>query len=79
MIMHWLMCGAGSVHIAGPCPVCYANEGGLIMGTVTLTYAGRVTAKCIDCNSAVDYYVDANEEKIWKMEPVEAKGMRLET
>ena len=79
MIMHWLMCAAGSVHIVGPCPVCYAKEEGLIMGTVTMTYAGRVTARCIDCNRVVDYYVDANEEKIWKMEPMEANGTRLET
>jgi hypothetical protein len=48
------------------------------MGTVTLTYSGRVTGKCLDCNKTVDYYVDANEEKIWRLDPVEAKGMRIE-
>lgn len=78
MIMRWLACSAGSVHIVGPCPECYAKEGGLIMGTVTLTYSGRVTGKCLDCNKAIDYYVDANEEKIWRLDPVEAKGMRVE-
>jgi hypothetical protein len=78
MVMRWLVCGAGSVHIIGPCPNCYASEGGLIMGTVALTYSGRVTARCLDCGNAVEYYVDANEEKIWRLEPVEAKGMRVE-
>jgi hypothetical protein len=79
MVMRWLACSAGSVHIFGPCPESHAKEEGLIMATIPLTYTGRVTARCLDCNKAVDYYVDANEEKIWRLVPVEAKGMRIET
>jgi len=79
MNMRWLVCGAGSVHIVGPCPDCYGEQGGLLMGTVANTYRGRVTARCLDCGRSVDYYVDANEERIWRLEPVEAKGVRLES
>lgn len=78
MVMRWIACSAGSVHIIGPCPECYAKDEGLIMATVPLTHTGRVTAKCLDCDKAVDYYVDADEEKIWRLVPVEAKGMRIE-
>lgn len=78
MIMRWLACGAGSIHIVGPCPDCYATQGGLLMGTVASTHKGRVTTICLDCNKTVDYYVDAHEEKIWKLDPIEAKGSRVE-
>lgn len=74
MIMRWLVCGAGSIHIVGPCPDCYSSQGGLLLGTVATTYKGRVTAKCLDCNKSLDFFVDAPEEKIWKLEPIEAKG-----
>ena len=78
MIMRWLACGGGSIHIVGPCPDCYATQGGLLMGTVASTHKGRVTTLCLDCNKTVDYYVDAHEEKIWKLDPIEAKGSRVE-
>ena len=78
MTMRWLECGSGSVHVVGPCPDCYANQGGLLLGTVASSYKGRVTAQCIDCGRSVDYYVDAQEEMIWRLEPVEAKGARVE-
>ena len=74
MIMRWIACGAGNLHIVGPCPECYASEGGLLVGTVANTHKGRVHTVCLDCNMAVDYYTDAKEEKLWKLEPVEAKG-----
>jgi len=78
MAMRWLECGSGSVHVVGPCPECYATQGGLLLGTVASSYKGRVTAKCLDCSRSVDYYVDAQEEMIWRLEPVEAKGARVE-
>ena len=78
MTMRWLECGSGSIHVVGPCPDCYATQGGLLMGTVASSYKGRVTAKCLDCSRIVDYYVDAQEEMIWRLEPVEAKGARVE-
>jgi hypothetical protein len=78
MTMRWLECGSGSVHVVGPCPDCYATQGGLLLGTVASSYKGRVTAQCLDCNRSVDYYVDAQEEMIWRLEPVEAKGARVE-
>ncbi len=78
MVMRWLECSGGSVHIAGPCPNCYASQGGLLMGTVSGAYKGRVTAKCVDCGTVIDYYVDAAEGKIWRMEAVETKAGRVE-
>jgi hypothetical protein len=76
--MRWLECGSGSVHIVGPCPECYATQGGLILGTVSGTYRGRITAKCLDCGKTIDYYVDATEGKIWRLDEVEAKGGKIE-
>ena len=76
MIMRWLACGAGNVHLLSSCPKCYATQGGLLVGTISSTHKGRVTALCLDCGYAVDYYVDAQEEKIWKLESIEAKGPR---
>jgi len=78
MLMRWLSCGGGSIHIVGACPNCYSTKGGLLLGTVASTHKGRVSAKCLDCDNEVDYYVDAHDEKIWKMDPVEAKGSRID-
>lgn len=78
MNLRWLVCGAGNLHIVGRCPNCYASQGGLLLGTVSGIYKGRVTASCLDCNTVEDYYVDAPEEKIWKLEPVTAKGLHVE-
>lgn len=79
MTMRWLECGAGSIHIVGPCPDCYATQGGLLLGTAAGTYRGRLTARCIDCGKAIDYYVDSPEGRIWMLQPIESKGARLET
>ena len=78
MNMRWLLCGAGSLHIVGPCPDCYATQGGLLLGTTASTYRGRVSATCLDCGKVVDYYVDSQEEKIWLLQPIESKGARVE-
>jgi len=77
MMMRWLSCGTGNVHIVGTCPDCYATQGGLVLGTAASGYAGRVTAKCVDCGKNIDYYIDAGQEKIWKLDPVESKGVQL--
>jgi len=78
MAIRWLECGTGNLHIVGPCPRCGDRRGGLLLGTVAGTFRGRITAKCTDCNEAVDYYVDAHEGRIWSLVPVEAKGSRTE-
>jgi hypothetical protein len=31
----------------------------------------------VDCGKNIDYYVDASQEKIWKLDPVESKGVQL--
>jgi hypothetical protein len=78
MIMRWLSCGTGSVHIVGTCPDCYATQGGLLLGTAAAGFAGRISAKCVDCGKNIDYYIDASQEKIWKLDPVESRGVRVE-
>ena len=78
MNLRWLVCGAGNLHIVGPCPDCYASQGGLLLGTVASSFKGRVSAKCLDCGKVEDFYVDAQEEKIWRLEPVFAKGLRVQ-
>ena len=74
MTMRWLACGTSTAHILGPCPECHDTQGGLLFGTVATNYKGRVHTVCIDCSKTVDYYTDAKEEKLWKLETVETKG-----
>lgn len=77
MAMRWLECSGGNVHLVGPCPDCYAEHGGLLVGTVTSSYKGRVTTSCVDCNNVMDYYVDAQEGRVWRLDPIEAKGVTI--
>ena len=74
MVMRLIACEAGHVHIIGPCPHCYYAQGGLLLGTVANDYKGRVHTICMDCGVTIDYYIDAKEEKLFKLESVEAKG-----
>ena len=62
----------------GACPNCYATESGLLLGTTAAGYAGRIAATCVDCGKSVDYYVDATEQKIWRLDPVESKRIPSE-
>jgi len=50
----------------------------LLLGTAAAGYAGRTTAKCVDCGKSIDYYVDSTVEKIWKLDPVESKAVPIE-
>ncbi len=77
MVMRWLECSGGNIHLVGPCPTCFEQGGGLIVGTVSSSYKGRITAKCFDCGEMQDYYVDAQEGKVWKLEEIEAKGLHV--
>lgn len=78
MKLRWLVCGSGNVHIVGPCPNCFVTQSGLLLGTVASTYKGRVTAKCVDCGKTEDYYVDASDGKIWRMDEIIAKGVHVQ-
>jgi hypothetical protein len=78
MIMRWLSCGTGNMHIVGTCAGCYGTQGGLLLGTFATGYAGRISAKCVDCGKAIDYYVDSTVEKVWRLDPVESKRVPLE-
>lgn len=78
MMMRWLSCGTGNMHIVGTCAGCYGTQGGLLLGTFATGYAGRVSAKCVDCGKAADYYVDSSVEKVWRLDPVESKRVPLE-
>ena len=61
MVMRWLMCGLGNMHIIGPCAGCESSRGGVILGTVGYAFRGVVTAKCVDCGKSVDYYVGCRQ------------------
>jgi hypothetical protein len=78
MMMRWLSCGTGNMHIVGTCAGCYGTQGGLLLGTFATGYAGRISAKCVDCGKAIDYYVDSTVEKVWRLDPVESKRVPLE-
>jgi len=78
MQLRWLVCGSGNAHIIGPCPDCFSTQSGLLLGTVAGSYKGRVTARCVDCGRAEEYYVDAGEERIWRLEEVGVKGAGVE-
>jgi len=69
--VRWFVCQVGNLHVTGPCPDCYASQGGLLGGTLLTKDRGRVTTKCANCGKTVDYYVDSLEEKSWRLEPVE--------
>lgn len=77
-MMYWVPCGTENLHIMGACPNCYTTQGGLLLGTATKGYAGKITANCIDCGKAVDYYIDCGAEEIWMLEPVESRGVPRE-
>jgi hypothetical protein len=74
MTVRLLSCGMGNIHLIVPCHHCYATRGGLMTGIAAKTHKGRLTAKCLDCGATADYFVDAREDRIWKLEPVEAEG-----
>lgn len=75
MIMRMIACDAGNVHVIGPCPKCYDAEGGLLLGSVSNVFEGRVQTACMDCAEVVDYYIDAKKEQLWKLEPIEGRGI----
>lgn len=78
MPMRWIKCPAvpagGNIHLIGPCPNCSDSKGGLLIGTVSGSFKGRITAECLECGTVVDFYIEAEEGNVWRLEPVEAKG-----
>lgn len=78
-IAQLVSCGAGNLHIIVTCPRCHSVKGGLLFATVPGTFIGITTAKCTDCSEAIDYYIDAKENGIWRMEAVDIKGDYIST
>ena len=76
MSVRCLECGGGNLHIVGPCPYCESTKGGLLVGTIAGTYKGLVMARCAECGKGVDYYVDAHQGRVWKLEEIEVKRGR---
>lgn len=62
----------------GHLPTVLCPKGGLLLGTVGNGYAGRMAAKCVDCGKAMDYYIESAEQKVWKLDPVDSKGVHLD-
>jgi len=78
-IARWIICGTGNLHIYGTCPSCHSIQGGLLFSTVAATFMGVTTAKCTDCSETYNYYVDAREQGIWKMEAIVPKRSSILT
>ena len=74
--LRWLVCEDGDVHIVGPCPRCFQSSGGMLIGTSETATGGITRAECADCGETIDYYVDPENQQIWKAqvirEPVNA-------
>ena len=71
--LRWLICGRGNLHIVAPCPRCGDTKGGLLLGTVALAFRGVARLGCADCNEAVDYYVEASQGQIWRLDEQEVR------
>lgn len=56
-----------------PQPQC---EKGLLVGAIGSQHIGIVSAGCIDCDNAMDFYVHSGEHKAWLMQPIEMETGR---
>ncbi|MFC2000443.1 hypothetical protein ACFLXE_06805 [Chloroflexota bacterium] len=72
-MLRWLVCGGGNLHIVAPCPSCHGTQGGLLLGTVAIAFRGVARVGCADCNEVVDYYVEASQGQIWRLDEQEVR------
>jgi len=68
--LRWLVCEDGDVHIFGPCPRCFHTNGGMLLGSSSTASRGIARAKCTDCDEAIDYFVDPQQQQMWKAEAI---------
>lgn len=69
-ILRWLACEDGDVHIFGPCPRCFHTSGGMLLGSTSPACRGIARAKCTECNETIDYFVDPQQQQMWKAEAI---------
>jgi hypothetical protein len=68
--LRWLVCEDGDVHIIGPCPRCFHTGGGMLLGSTLTASRGIARAKCTDCDETIDYFVDPQQQQMWKAEAI---------
>ena len=66
----WLVCEDGDVHIFGPCPRCFSTSGGMLLGSTLTSSRGIARAQCSDCGETIDYFVDPQQQQMWKAEAI---------
>jgi len=68
--LRWLVCEDGDVHIFGPCPRCFHTSGGMLLGSTSTASRGIARAKCAECGETIDYFVDPQQQQMWKAEAI---------
>lgn len=68
--LRWLVCEDGDVHIFGPCPRCFHTSGGMLLGSTSTASRGIARAKCTECGETIDYFVDPQQQQMWKAEAI---------
>ena len=69
-ILRWLACEDGDVHVFGPCPRCFHTNGGMLLGSTTPGSRGIARVKCTECDETIDYFVDPQQQQMWKAEAI---------
>ena len=69
-ILRWMACQHGDVHVVGPCPRCFHTSGGMLLGSSLAAHGGITTAKCTECGETIDYFVDPQQQQMWKAEAI---------
>ncbi|MBN2099681.1 MAG: hypothetical protein JW753_08805 [Dehalococcoidia bacterium] len=68
--LRWLICEDGDVHIFGPCPRCFSTNGGMLIGSSLTASKGIARAHCSDCGETIDYFVDPQQQQMWRAEAI---------
>lgn len=68
--LRWLVCEEGDVHVFGPCPRCFHTSGGMLLGSTLTASRGIARVTCTDCDETIDYFVDPQQQQMWKAEAV---------
>ncbi len=68
--LRWLVCEDGDVHIFGPCPRCFSTSGGMLIGSTLTASKGIARVRCTDCDETIDYFVDPQQQQMWKAEAI---------
>ena len=68
--LRWFVCDDGGVHVFGPCPRCFQISGGVLLGSTLPGSRAIARAACTECGETVDYFVDPQQQQVWKAEAI---------